>query len=111
MLMLKKPCDGCGESYCDYRHCKPYRRWFCDTWEVYQRYSRYQNWKRSLYTARSFTYIHPDHYRRYLQEGPCPACSCEAGCTVACDLYWRWWDQRMAWLRWKLRNQSQEVAT
>ena len=110
MLMLKKPCTDCRESYCDYRRCKAYRRWFCDSWEVYRRYGRYQDWKRSLHTAPSFTYLHPDHYRRYLQEGPCAGCSSADRCTVVCHLYWQWWDQRMVWLWRKLCNRAGEVV-
>lgn len=104
MLIEQSPCIGCTSSYCDYRHCKRYHKWFCDTWNVYACYGRYLCWKRSLHTARIFTYLHPDHYRRYLQQGPCPGCSREADCDFACHLYWQWWDQRMVWLRRKLEQ-------
>lgn len=43
--------------------------------------------------------IHPDAYRRWLEQGPCVGCPCEPMCNQVCHLRARWWDARMERVR------------
>lgn len=45
---------------------------------------------------------HPDAYRRWLEEGPCASCPCNARCDEICHLRARWWDARMGLVRKRL---------
>lgn len=49
-----------------------------------------------------YRYEHPDLARHYLRNSPCAGCQFEILCDVPCDVYLRWWDARMAWLKGRL---------
>lgn len=49
--------------------------------------------------SRSLRYVHPETFRRWLEEGPCKGCPCERHCDEVCALRARWWDARVARLR------------
>lgn len=43
--------------------------------------------------------FHPEEYRRYLKQGPCPDCPVNGFCDTPCQVYLRWYDDRMTLLR------------
>ena len=43
--------------------------------------------------------MHPGDWRRWLEKGPCPGCSCQEWCDRICHLRARWWDDHMERLR------------
>lgn len=101
------PCVGCTQCVCDYRRCDPYRVWLIAAWKEFRRYAHRGFWEGSVQNERKFTYQHPDMIRRYLQVGPCGLCECAGDCEIPCAAYWRWWDARMAWLKWLLQNREE----
>jgi hypothetical protein len=42
---------------------------------------------------------HPDEYRRYLHRGPCGDCPVKGFCDTPCQVYLRWYDERMSLFR------------
>lgn len=59
---------------------------------------RYQ-WQLRDEMGRQERVVHPDAYRRWLENGPCVGCPCEGHCDEICSLRAKWWDARMARLR------------
>lgn len=53
---------------------------------------------------KKYRYEHPDLARHYLRHSPCEGCEFKILCDVPCDAYLSWWDERMAWLKWRLLN-------
>ena len=43
--------------------------------------------------------VHPDVYRRWLEQGPCVGCPCQNHCDEICSLRAKWWDARVGRLR------------
>lgn len=43
--------------------------------------------------------VHPDSYRRWLEQGPCVDCPCQSHCDEICSLRANWWDARIGRLR------------
>lgn len=42
-----------------------------------------------------FTVYHPEEYRRFLRQGPCPQCPVQGCCDRPCQVYLDWYDGRM----------------
>ena len=43
--------------------------------------------------------MHPDAWRRWIQQGPSVGCPCSAWCDRICTLRAQWWDDRVG--RWR----------
>lgn len=43
--------------------------------------------------------VHPEAYRRWVEQGPCVSCPCGLFCNRICSLRARWWDARMERVR------------
>ena len=56
-------------------------------------------WQQRDQMGRTEHLLHPDAYRRWLENGPCVGCPCEKHCDEICSLRARWWDARMARFR------------
>lgn len=97
----QKPCGSCTQPTCDYRRCKPYRRWLSESWKQFRRYVCHIDSFPKPSGAGKLAYYHPEQLRRYLNEGPCRRCLYTDDCDLPCAAYWSWWDARMVWLRWK----------
>lgn len=104
--MTQNPCKICIEGICDYRRCRAYQTWLNDSWRQFQRFLP-RGYREGSGGEEKFVYAHPDVVRRYLERGPCELCEHSGSCRIPCEKYWRWWDARMIWLKWKLRNMEQ----
>ena len=92
---------------CDYKLCRNYKKWLCDSWNQFRRHTRHNYWDCHTDGGDKLTYVHPDVIRRYLQDGPCRRCGCAEICDTPCEKYCRWWDARMAVLKRKLQMSPQ----
>ena len=52
--------------------------------------------------SRDFRYLHPEEWKRWIEQGPCPDCPCRDHCAHVCTLRACWWDDRMEALRKRL---------
>ena len=99
------PCNECKKSHCSYERCAEYCRWLNMAWGEFGRNAPHNYWLRR--SDDKLYYIHPEVYRRYLQEGPCGRCANRCCCETPCAKYWHWWDARMVFLRRKFQAQTQ----
>lgn len=101
MTEYPNPCDTCQEvGTC-------VRGYGCEAWKIryLHRQKQINAYARRLthpktdeYRA-AFLYEHPDIVRQYLENGPCVYCGAAETCDIPCPIYWRWWDERMEWLK------------
>ena len=96
------PCDGCDKAACKYQKCPQYLKRFRTMWKQFNSYPvrRYRAMKRMK--REKYIYEHPDMIRQYLKNGPCAKCKAAGECDTPCPAYWRWWDARMEWLKWRM---------
>lgn len=108
MRKIQYPCNACAKGVCDYRRCKAYRRWLNGAWQQFGRYENRPYWASSPDQEEKLLYVHPEVFRKYLQDGPCGRCACSDFCDSPCRHYWLWWDARMIWMKRKLQDIPKE---
>lgn len=72
------------------------KRWLA---EVLGAEFRYQWSRRDELGREEPGLVHPNAYRRWLEEGPCVNCPCELRCNAICSLRAKWWDAKMEKVR------------
>lgn len=103
MTNYPNPCDSCTRATCKYQECQPYLKRIRTMWKQFNGYPERSYKAKRKMKRDKFIYEHPDLIRRYLQEGPCGKCRAASDCDTPCVAYWRWWDARMVWLRWRMK--------
>lgn len=93
------PCGKCTSPRCSvsgdgYKNCQAYHTWLNWWWKRFK-VIYFRTEKPNSMPQEKFTYEHPDHTRKWLEDGPCNDCRIAESCDTACAAYLRWYDARM----------------
>ena len=98
-MNFPSPCETCPVERCSKKDCTK--------WLNRYLYRQKQINIKALRIARGeaavksnvWIYMHPDEYRRYLEQSPCEGCFAKNLCDTPCQRYLLWYDARMALAR------------
>ena len=95
---MNKPCLTCTRvsdpGLCENKACKPWQRWFCESWDRLRREPRLCREapaQREGVVIGGQQYALPHRVHRYLEQDPCQDCLCPRDlCAIPCRVKRDW---------------------